>query len=200
LQLAPSGPTLDAGGLGLSLQHVGGPVVDLDAAVDEHRSLGFDAWVRSPSLELTSFDGEIGRFVRQSVRMAFGRGPSGLVVELIHVDPSTEEGPQARLLATHPGLSHVAFWCEDVPRAASLLLGEGASLVTAASPDPERWQALHAAQGVAGLLPELGACYLRLISGALVELVPTSLWGAPLEAVCGAGIGSILPAPPAHGP
>jgi hypothetical protein len=69
-------------------------------------------------------------------------------------------------------------------------------LFSAATQDGERLAEVLEAQGEDGLLTELRACYLQLASGALVELLDTTLWGAPLEHLCGVGICEVVPPPP----
>jgi hypothetical protein len=180
----------------LSLMHVGATVHDLPAAMADYAGLVTGPWVVSDPLLFAAYDGIEGGVVDQRVTMAFARLAGGPALELIAPSAETPDSPQRRLLEERPGISHIAYWSSDLATTARELIARGARLFSAATQDGERLAEVLEAQGEDGLLAELRACYLQLASGALVELLDTTLWGAPLEHLCGAGICEVVPAPP----
>jgi catechol 2,3-dioxygenase-like lactoylglutathione lyase family enzyme len=168
----------------LRFMHVGGPVADRAQAVALHTALGAAKWAHGEPRSYTTYDGERGRLVNNTLRISYGKLPGGSVVELVEPSPDDGDTPQNRLLAERPGLSHIAFWCDDVPAAGSALLDAGATLWTASTVDAAAWPALLEA-GPRALLQTLAVCYLRLPDGELVELVSTAMWPNTMAALLG---------------
>ncbi|WP_432842588.1 VOC family protein [Dactylosporangium sp. CA-092794] len=172
-----------------TVMHVGGPVQDLAAAIAEHRRFGVGPWSVTEPREFRTYDHAAGREVTQRLSMAFGRLPGGGAVELVGAGDDPHRGPQWQLLQRGAALTHVAYWCPDVPAAIRDLVAGGATIET-----------LPVAPGVApaSLGERISAArtaYLLLPSGLRVELVDAGLWGAPLRALCGAGIDAVLDPP-----
>jgi catechol 2,3-dioxygenase-like lactoylglutathione lyase family enzyme len=174
--------------------HVGGPVADRDHAVALHTALGAAPWAHAEPRTFTTYDGERGCLVVNTLRISFGRLPGGSVVELVEPSPDDGDTPQNRLLAARPGLSHVAYWCDDVPAAGSALLDAGATLWTASTVDASGWPALLEA-GPRALLQALAVCYLRLPDGELIELVSTAMWPQALASLLGDALLDVLDDP-----
>jgi catechol 2,3-dioxygenase-like lactoylglutathione lyase family enzyme len=168
----------------LRLMHVGGPVADREQAVALHTAMGAAPWVHGEPRTYTTYDGDRGRLVENTLRISYGRLAGGGVVELVEPSPRDGDTPQNRLLAQRPGLSHVAFWCDDVAAAGTALLDAGATLWTASTVDAAAWPALLE-QGPRALLQHLAVCYLRLADGELVELVSTAMWPRGMAALLG---------------
>jgi hypothetical protein len=176
----------------LRTMHVGAVVADIDLAVADHRRLGVDPWVCSAELRFRTYDGERRQVVEQAVRMAYGALPGGGSIELVEPDEATPESPQRRLLAAGPGVTHVAYWCDEVLAVADPLLGDGATVFTASvGPDHDRLDL----DDPRAVLAAAGAAYLRLPSGALVELVAAAV--APsLVSMLGPEVTGVVPPPP----
>lgn len=176
----------------LRLMHLGAVVADLDAAVSDHERCGVGPWVRSKPLRFRTFDGEHRRVVDQAVRMAYGALPGGGAIELVEPSDETPSSPQRRLLDAGPGVTHVAYWCEGVLAAAGALLEGGATVFSAS---------VSAGPGALDLddpravLAAAGAAYLRLRTGAIVELVAAAVAPSLLR-MLGPGVAEVVPPPP----
>lgn len=174
--------------------HVGAVVVDLDAAMAEHGRCGAGPWVTTPAHTFTTFDGERETVVDQDVRVAFGALPGGAALELVEPQASTPACPQARLLAAGTGVTHMAYWCRDVATHGAAILDRGGRVFSVSLPGDAPWEEALATDGPRGVLALGATAYLRLATGALVELVsPAVLPG--LRSTFGARIDDVLPAP-----
>jgi catechol 2,3-dioxygenase-like lactoylglutathione lyase family enzyme len=178
----------------LRFMHFGGPVADRRESAALHTALGAGPWAHAEPRAFTSYDGDRGALVRNTLAISYGRLPGGGVIELVETSPEDGDTPQNRLLAARPGLSHVAYWCDDVPATATALLDAGATLWTASTVDASAWPALLA-QGTRALVRTLAVCYLRLPDAELVELVSTAMWPEGMAALLGEGVRAIFEDP-----
>lgn len=174
--------------------HVGAVVADLDAAMADHERLGAGPWVTTAPRTFTTFDGEHATVVDQDVRVAFGALPGGGAIELVEPQASTPTCPQARLLAAGAGVTHMAYWCPDVAAHGAAVLDSGGQVFSVALPPGAPWRQALAADGPRGVLALGGAAYLRLASGALVELVSPAVRPG-LRSAFGPGLDAVLPEP-----
>ncbi len=179
----------------LSFMHVGGLVDDLDVAMAEYSFLATAPWAVSDVLALATYDGEHRSIVEQHVRIAYGRLPGASAIELIEPLATSPDSPQARLMQRHPGITHHAYWCDDVPGAITELAARGARLFSAAVTDRDAWAERLEADGEPGLVPLIDACYLELATGALIELVAESMLDGPLQRLLSPEITTVLPPP-----
>ncbi|MDQ7903719.1 VOC family protein [Phytohabitans sp. ZYX-F-186] len=173
-----------------AVMHVGGAVADLRAAMAEHERFGVGPWTVTAPRDFVTYDHAAGRVVRQRLALAFGRLPGGGAIELVGAGDDPHRGPQWRLLRSGAALSHVAYWCPDVPAAIAELVAGGAAIETLPAPDA-------APRTLDERIAAARTGYLLMPSGLRVELVDTALWGAPLRGLCGAGIEAVLD-PPGH--
>lgn len=171
----------------LRFMHCGGPVADRRQAADLHTALGAGPWAHAAPRLYTTYDGDRGALVRNTLGISYGRLPGGGVIELVECSPDDGDTPQNRLLRARPGLSHVAYWCDDVPATAAALLDAGATLWTASTVDAGAWPALLE-RGPAALVEQLAVGYLRLPDGELVELVATAMWPDAMVALLGEAV------------
>lgn len=177
--------------------HVGGVVADIRQAIADHLTLGAVGISDVATLDFDTYDGVAGAIVRETldvayVKLAAGRG----AVELISPRERYPVGPQARLLRERPGLSHTAYWCDDLIEAATWFLGQGAELILAPLMGPAGSHAGLQWGSVEELLAVSQTCYLRLRGGGIIELNPVaSRLGTP--EIWGGEMLSLLPVPQA---
>lgn len=168
--------------------HVGGPVADLRTAMAEHARLGVGPWTVTAPRDFVTYDHAAGNVVKQRLALAFGRLPGGGAIELVEAGNDPYRGPQWRLLQRGIALSHVAYWCIDVPAAIRHLVAGGARIETLPAPD-------SAAHTLEERIAAARTGYLLTPSSLRVELVSTRLWGAPLRGLCGEEIEAVLDPP-----
>ncbi len=177
--------------------HVGGVVADIRQAIAEHRMLGAVGVSDVATLDFDTYDGVAGTFVRETldvayVELAAGRG----ALELISPRERYPVGPQARLLRERPGLSHTAYWCDDLIEAATWLLGQGAELILAPLIGLSGSHAGLEWGSVEELLTVSQTCYLRLRGGGIIELNPVAS-RLDMPQIWGGDMLSLLPVPQA---
>jgi catechol 2,3-dioxygenase-like lactoylglutathione lyase family enzyme len=160
----------------LQMMHLGMTVPDLDESVEIHRALGVGPWAVSAPIDFTTYDGADDCLVVQQLRLAFGRLPGGLSLELIQ--PMSAHGPHARLLASRPGLNHVCYWVHDMPGRGRALLGAGAAMASVSSAAAGDWDRAGRPGGIEGLLDATPAAVFRLKDGLLIELLSVAMWHA----------------------
>jgi len=168
--------------------HVGGPVADLRAAMAEHARFGAGPWTVTAPREFVTYDHAAGKVVKQRLALAFGRLPGGGTIELVEAGGDPFRGPQWRLLQSGTALSHVAYWCVDVPAAIRHLVAGGATIETLPAPDA-------APRTLDERIAMARTGYVLMPSGLRIELVSTRLWGAPLRSLCGEHIEAVLDPP-----
>jgi catechol 2,3-dioxygenase-like lactoylglutathione lyase family enzyme len=179
---------------GLELMHVGSAVADITASIAMHSALGMGPWAVSVPIDFTSYDGGVDAVVPQRLRLAFGMMPGGLSIEL--VQPMSESGPQARLLAGRPGLNHICYWVHDLAVRGRALLDAGGSVAAASSGAAGEWDRAGRPGGILGLLDAVPTATFRVGDGLLIELLSVSMWtGGGLQAFFGPEINEAV-APP----
>lgn len=180
---------------GLQLMHIGATVAQIEPAMALYDSLGAGPWAVSEPIDFTSYDGDRDAVVPQRLRLAFGRMPGGVSIEL--VEPGTTNGPQGRLLAQRPGLNHVCYWTDTVSATGRALLDAGATVFAASSGAAGTWARGGRPGGLAGLIDAVPTATLRLPGGLLVEVLSCDMWhGGGLESFFGPAIRTVLDPPP----
>lgn len=166
--------------------HVGAVFPDMDEALATFRTTGAGIVTPVARLDTMTFDPLHNRFVREVLDVSFLQLGTG-VVELIVPVGGEDGSPQRRLLDQRRGPSHFAYWCNDVPGAATRLLDDEGAAIYLLVPGAETDTSV-VPDDVRALVPDASAIYLQLRGGPIIELNPepnqaflTATWGAEID-------------------